>query len=396
MLALVRDTIEPAIVDAHQDDQKLIDDAMAAISQVNKDGAVTIGLLQDRAVDIRSDIDSHNKLVAEWKAASGAFSKSLDTYENAIEDKTKTCCEKQQAAVPDLEVVAPYAECDYTVNTAAQCRAAAKAALEAKVQAHFVAGSEKYQRLNAACTSKANAIPAVRNDLDAKDKHCDGKEKATREASAQIQLDLPQLLSEWNHAKDEFENSYAQSKVDYLNLKATVQQQEADRKAEWDSTQEIKCMLVTFQEGGTFDDAALASCKKNIDHSHLNIAYPDMIPALQWVLAPFDDLDSSKAFASICKQVEQADEDADKKCQIDEEPPKPVCKNHLDQPVLPPIDHGPQQSPGLCDGVCRSRRMMGFTSHGLPHAPVDALRLHPSVAGVSAAMLSGPGLIVSR
>jgi hypothetical protein len=356
MTSLITNEIEPSIIAAHKDDQKVIDLQMKQLADLNADEAVTLSLLQDRATELRSEIAAHNKLVDEWEAASDDYGDAKKKYEDMVLDKTTTCCKKQVAGVLDISDTPPYAVCNYAVNSAAECRASAKAALRAAVQAEFDQGDAKYEGLKTSCANKAVEVRNDHLDMTVKDAHCDGKASAATEKNNGINRDLPQLLEEFTKAKGRYEDTYALLKGKYESEEARVKAQEADRHNEWDSTQEIKCMLEEYKVGGGFNEAALNKCKEGVNHLHLVIVYPAMVPPMVWELAPFEELASAEAFKQVCETPEAADEDADKRCDIPDPNPKPVCSNH--HVIGAPLDGGAQPpAPAPADDMCEGQKV---------------------------------------
>jgi hypothetical protein len=362
MVDMVTNEIEPAIREAHAADQELLNTKMDAIVDLDKVTASTLALLHGRADDVRSEIKSHNDLAAEWEAAANAHLSAIAEYEKTVKEKTEMCCKKQQAAVPDLEYTPAYAVCDYEESNDKECVAKAVASLQKYISAKFAAGDKEYEGFKADCARLTADVEVDFKDMSVKNSHCDSVSADAKAKEALVNADLPQLQQDWDKEEKAYKSKYDAMSSDYNKEEAHVKNQEVDRKNEWDSTQEIKCMLQAYQAGGKFDDAQMAKCKNQVDHSHLVIVYPPKVPPLVWELGEFDDLTDTSGYYEHCAKEEKAIEDADKNCKIDPQNPIPKCEDHdldddahhehheehEDHEIEPPEDH---EKPMKCEGM---------------------------------------------
>jgi hypothetical protein len=333
---MITDEIEPAIKDAKESDQKLIDAKHQAIRDLNSITSQTIESLQSRASDIRTDIAAHNEAAAKWKGDAAAYGASIVSYEKTVTEKTTTCCKQQNAAVPDVEYTPAYAECDYPKQDSKHCVAEAEAAIDHAVQHAFEAGEAEYKSLTAQCASLTTEVSAARKDLDGKNEVCDAAAADTRAKASEINKELPEFYKAWNTAKSSYAEEYGDKTKDYADTMKVVKANEVDRNNEWDSTQEIKCMLSNYVAGGSFDKG-LEGCKNSIDHSFLAINYPATPAPLAWILAPFATLTDTTPISDDCDKEESVDEDADKKCDITPANPLPACVDGDEDEEHPPM-----------------------------------------------------------
>jgi hypothetical protein len=328
MVGMITGEIQPAIKQAAVADQGLVDAKMQAVHDLNEVSASTKQLLVGRANDLRAEISSHNKLAKEWKAQADAYVAQIAKYEKTVAEKTKTCCLKQDAGVPDIEYTPAYFVCDYTKFSGDQCIADADKELKHHVAKKLLAASDEYQGLKAKCTQLTADVKSNRADLDAKNGKCDSTASNCRAKASIVASDKPELEKDWANAKSEYERDWGKRKGDYQKTEQLVKSNEADRAQEWDSTQTIKCMLKNYQAGGKFDSASQKKCEQGISHAHLAMKYPKLPAALKWDIGKFDALIDTTGYRTHCDREENADEDADKRCVLTPQKPKPECKNH--------------------------------------------------------------------
>jgi hypothetical protein len=333
---LITNEIEPAIKTAKASDQKLIDAKHSAITGLNLETARTIDELQQRAGDIRADIETHNSLAEELKKYAADYSDAVKSYEKTVHLKTSTCCEKQNSAVPDIEYTPSFAECNYVNDDGMKCVADAKKAIDAAVQAHFEEGEALFKKLDAECKCFSAKVLSERKVLDLANQKCDSGVADCSAKKSEIDEELPEFSRDWDAAESAYGDAYKKATKEYADATKLVKANERDRNNEWDSTQEIKCMLTHYLDGGIFNQELLNLCKKDIDHSFLAINYPPVPAALVWKLPPFAKLRATGSYEKQCNHEEDADEDADKKCLLRKKKPLPECKTpgQEDAPVM--------------------------------------------------------------
>merc|ERR1711937_519008 len=301
MVKMVENEIEPAIKKAHSSDKDLIK-------------------------------SEHSALVTFGEAQIGVRDQLLQTGEDIEKDSlahnTDTCCDKQQAAVPGVEYTPAFAKCDYTAKDADGCTGRAEADAVAAVQSGFEAGLARYNALNAGCDTEAGKLAAATTDVEAKNAHCDDKASDARARKKDLDERIEQFDSEWADATGKYATEHKKLTDSYANAKTTVKKQEADRKDEWKSTQEIKCLLNNYKAGGSFDTAAMNTCKDSIKTEHLNMEYPADPEKVVWNKPTFTPLTDTTPYGEECHKTWNTDcekADAPGACSIKKTPPVPKC-----------------------------------------------------------------------
>lgn len=325
MIAMITDDIEPAIKEAHASDQEEIDAKMKVITDYNSVQKDKRDLLLETGDNIESDIQSHNQVALAWDQAAKAYLASISYYEETTKNKTDTCCDKQQGAVVATEYTPTFAKCDYTAADADDCTDRAESDVAGAVQSAFESGLSRYTDLVSGCTSMVGQQSDAKSDMDSKNQHCDDQEADARERKKLLDTQITQFDSDWAGAVSEYDAGIAEAEGNYTSAKTRVLHDEADRKDEWSSTEEIKCMLENYQAGGSFDDAAMDVCKQDVTVLHLKVTYPDIPARIEWVKPVFTDLTDWSGYATDCHKEEVADESADQSCSLVDTPAAPVC-----------------------------------------------------------------------
>merc|ERR1712022_51193 len=225
MIDMVDNQVNTAIKQAHHADQRAVTTSHETIVEYNKMYQEKRIMLDNELASTQRDIDRHNVAAQKWSNAATAFLNAIKKYEQDVSDKTHTCCDKQQAAKVATEYTPAYATCDYTSKDAGKCTDVAKANVAAAVQADFNHGLTRYKDLVKGCASYTETVAASLVDYNHKNNHCDDSQADCLERQTAIAL-----------KKKVFEK---------------------DRKNEWQSTQEIKCLLKAYVAGGTFDEATI-------------------------------------------------------------------------------------------------------------------------------------------
>merc|ERR1712072_196255 len=325
MIQMVTDDIEPAIKEAHAADQEELDAKMLIITDFNADQTTTRDLLLKTGADIETSINEHNAVALDWDDADKAYLAAIKHYEETTKSKTDTCCDKQQAAVVATEYTPSSAECDYTTATDGSCLATAQGAVADAVNAAFTSGLSRYNDLNAGCDSMTSDLAAAKSDMDAKNTKCDNHEADARARKKLLDTQIENFDADWANAVKAYDAGIAEAEGNFTTSRTRVQHDEADRKEEWASTQEIKCMLQAYQAGGKFDEAQMSICKGQIDTEHLVINCVPIPPRVVWTKPIFTELTDWSSYATDCHEEEQADESADQHCTIVGTPAAPVC-----------------------------------------------------------------------
>jgi len=328
MISLVKGEIEPAIKEAKATDQQLINLEAKKNEDLNTQAAGQIQVFEATAKTIRSNIAAHNRLAEKWAGVGAKHVKQVSSYEGAVLRKTKRCCEKRNAAVPDVEYTPPYAECDYDKSTAEQCLSTAASQLDAAIKSKFESGEKEYRELDKDCTRQGNLVKMERTALDKQIRQCDTAAADCKAKEDDVSKALPGFNTDWSNAHLKYKGLFRLNTLSYRTEKEKIEKQERHRNNEWDSTQKIKCMLVHYAAGtGKFDQKSLNQCNQKIDHSFLKINYPAEPPAQSWNKPKFATLTVTTESEKKCHLKEKADEKADEpdRCTIVPAKKPPHC-----------------------------------------------------------------------
>jgi len=171
------------------------------------------------------------------------------------------------------------------------------------------------------------------------------KFKVTAEITAkQVNRDKPTLLKDWAREKKKYRREYNKKSRQYRRAEERIKREERIRFREWDSTQEIKCMLRSYEKckhgssdcSGQLNRASMKRCTNKVKtqpkRKSLTIHYPKLADELRWRLRDFAGLVDTSGFSKHCSRTEKADElaDAPKRCRkgknFHKQKPKPVCR----------------------------------------------------------------------
>merc|ERR1711934_387705 len=324
MIDMVTDEIEPAINDAHAADQETLNVKMSAIAELNAGLESDVELLHGEADTVRKLIDDQQAAAAAWDSAASLFTQTQNNYHHTYDDQTDRCCQKDNSAVLDVEYVPAYVECDYTVPAGATCSKRARDAVSAIVTTPFTDGLVLYRKLVGECASLTADLAAADKDTDAKHLDCGRKKLAEKAASELASKEQARVQKQWDMTISYYNSNYTAMNTKYQKTKAVVKTQEADRKSEWEATQQIKCMLKAYEAGGTFDEATAEGCKEGIEVK-LDIGYPVEVQQMFPVLEPFEKQTNTSAYENVCTTRTPAPHYT---CVVREPRPYPVCDNH--------------------------------------------------------------------
>jgi hypothetical protein len=324
MIDMVTTKIEPAINDAHAADQENLNTQMEAIATLNDMLESDVADLNQQADNVRKLIDDEQAAAAAWDSAASLFTATQNHYLAVYDNQTDTCCQKDNSAVLDVQYVPAYVECDYTIPAGATCSKRARAAVSAIVTTPFTDGLVLYRKLVGECASLTADLAAADKDTDAKHLDCGRKKLAEKAASELAAKEQARVQKQWDMTISYYNSNYTAMNTKYQKTKAVVKTQEADRKSEWEATQQIKCMLKAYEAGGTFDEATAEGCKEGIEVK-LDIGYPVEVQQMFPVLEPFEKQTDTSAYENVCTTRTPAPQYT---CVVREPRPYPVCDNH--------------------------------------------------------------------
>merc|ERR1712010_41627 len=156
MVKLIESDIEPAINDAHRADQELLDTEMGKIQTYRDSIFAQQKILYAKAADIRKWIGEHNDLVVEWRDRAEKFQAARDDWTATHNNKTTTCCAKDNAAVVDVAYLEPYHQCDFKAPEADQCISKTTSSVQSYVEPYFTDGLNHYLELVKNCDYLGN------------------------------------------------------------------------------------------------------------------------------------------------------------------------------------------------------------------------------------------------
>jgi hypothetical protein len=325
MINMVQDEIEPAIQEAHASDQDELNLKHSAIVDFNTAYTEKRTNLYNEHASIQDDIDAYNMAAQVWDDAAKAYATSVTVYETTVSDKCDTCCDKQQAAVEAIEYTPAYASCDYTAPDAARCTKTAQSQVATAVKSDFAHGLKRYTDLVSGCSTMTDRVASTKADMDKKNDHCDDSQADCLAREKNIVAKKANFEAEWASVTSSYKTGIETLEKNYTDASDRVHKDEADRKNEWTSSQEIKCMLKAYLAGGSFDAAQMAVCQGAIKTSHLVVVYPVIPARVTWELEDYHDMTDYTPYVETCQIEEKADEDRDKHCSIEPTPADSTC-----------------------------------------------------------------------
>jgi len=222
MISMVTERIEPAINQAHADDQDILNDRMEEIKQLNDGLNDDVKLLNDQADVVRGLIVKEQKAAAAWDSAAALFTSTQNDYLVTYDNKTDTCCQSQNSAVIDVEYVPAFVECDYTVPAGATCSKRARQAVAGIVTTPFTDGLALYRRLLGACSGLTEDLDAADKDTTVKINDCQAKKRAEKAASDLASTEQARVQKEWDMTIETYNVNYTSHNAGYQHAKGVV------------------------------------------------------------------------------------------------------------------------------------------------------------------------------
>merc|ERR1719281_1174140 len=213
MIDMVTTEIEPAINDAHSADQETLNVKMEAIAE-------------------------QQAAASAWDDSAALFTKTQNNYLHTYDDQRDRCCQKDNSAVLDVEYVPAFYTCDYTKPAGATCSKRARAKVASIVTTPFTDGLTLYRKLVGECSKLTSDLGDADKDTDTKIDDCQKKKLAEDAASKLAASEQARVQKQWDETISYYNGNYTAKNTDYHHHKAIVVTQEADRKNEWQATQE--------------------------------------------------------------------------------------------------------------------------------------------------------------
>jgi len=307
MIGMVTTEIQPAITDAHQDEQADLNLQMSQIGQLNKALAGNVKLMRTQADIVRGLIDKQQAAAQAWDDAAGLFTHTQNSYLETYDAKTDTCCQKVNSAVIDREYTPAFKNCDYTVPEGANCAKDAAAAVAAIVTTPMTQGLTLYKKLQGECSGLTAELETADSTVNTNFKDC-GVAKSTEAAAAtEAENEQARVLKEWGIMMDFYNGNYTAKYTKYTKDEAKVKSNENDRKGEWKATHQIKCMLESYKVDGTFDGATADKCNGELN-IQLDIGYPEHIPRSKPATPEFEAQTDTSKYENVCDARTEAPE----------------------------------------------------------------------------------------
>jgi hypothetical protein len=329
LIKMVDDEIEPAIMEAHKADQEMLEADHTALVDLNEAYVGNRDALLADAASIRADQTSYNTNVGEWKAATEAYTLAAQVYTATYDHMNDICCQKDNAGVLDVVYTPAYYACDFSNDdTADNCITDADTSIAGLTVDHFSAGKTKYDDLFAKCNKLKDDFQLATTDLDNKDQACDGERDDTKNLEQKIAADRSTFDPLWAVTVSNYNGNWTQLLNAFDGTVSRVHHDEADRKDEWKSTQEIECMLKAYMRSGTFDNDELDSCNRDVTMTHLDNIYPTAPAKEHTVLPAWVEMDSYEDFKAVCEPANAPVLQAFT-CTVASPKPFPSCTNHV-------------------------------------------------------------------
>merc|ERR1712195_113782 len=301
LVAMITDTIEPDIRDT----------------------------IRDEALTVRKAQKYFNTVVGEWQVASVNYDKAKKQYEATHAKKEEICCEKAQAEVNDIVYTPSSYSCDFTDDAKAdRCVSDAQSSITALTQAHFTKGRNNYDGLVSQCAGLKTSTSTTLATMTRKDNKCDRVSTKAKIQKQSIDLEKKTLLSRFAELNTNFDTTWKQVTASYTKAQGIVRTNTDERKGEWGSVMEIKCMLNAYKEEGTFTESAEGTCKskKVTSSEHLKIDTTVKHAAKQeQAKLTFITMLSYSSFQHVCTIDAVISEPV---CVIPSAKPLPKCMNH--------------------------------------------------------------------
>merc|ERR1712072_602494 len=201
MVTMVNSRIEPAIKEAHHADQTQLNTKMAAIQ--SRDDAFTEAdkLLQQDADNVRALIDDEQAKSKVWENQAAKFTGAQDEYLSQYTTQTTSCCNRDNAAVLDVEYVPAYAACDYkNHDSSGGCSDRARKAVSDVVTSPFSEGLTLYRQLRGSCKKLSGDLDDAEDDTQKQFNTCGANKIAAVAASQLADSEQKRMQGEWDDA----------------------------------------------------------------------------------------------------------------------------------------------------------------------------------------------------
>jgi hypothetical protein len=207
------------------------------------------------------------------------------------------------------------------------------AAVKKYTEEPFRAGFARYNHWHAGCNNEKAQEIADKKSMDDHDDKCDDLQADVHARKNWLDNDREEIDQRWHKVTTEYVPLYKAKRREYTKNEVLVWDREATRKEEWKATQEIKCMLLGYQEGGSFNSKGMDECKSKVTTYHLIINYPKWVCRLNYnpVMPPYPKITDTSPWHEDCQAQEKPDNSPYENCKPASEHTAPECSNHINQ-----------------------------------------------------------------
>jgi hypothetical protein len=273
--------IEPAIKSGHNQDKLLLETIVGQAEDCDKMekstshdcGELKTSAEKDHAAYTSCTSDKDSK-VAELTDKNTTCSTDLEASATSV----GRWCGKKDEYPPRVRsnFTSCGIECDFSKYTAAECFKGA-VDMVAGLKDQFARQKQMYEANTELCKGATRRHSELEQrckrhaaELHSMDSMCDWHHsEACLEWGSYVTCVTKTLCSEYKTCRD-------QKDTDYAKAMTQVEQLVVDRKAEWTSTQTIKCALTTYQRNGSLEESDLDRCGLTIDTTWLDLHRVDM------------------------------------------------------------------------------------------------------------------------
>merc|ERR1712166_763155 len=208
-------TINTAIKEAHKADQGVLDSKMTIIKNLDEAFTVDLKTVNDAAKVAQNLIAKQQREAAAWEKSVNVFTKTQKSYLKTFKVMEGVCCERDNAAVVDLQYVPAYKECDYTRPQT--CAADAREVVSSVVDDVFEKGLELYLQLKGKCSVQVTKTKSLKKSTDDTIEACQEKKrtidkqaeasctaKESHVSSGKLNINYPAVIAKQNPVENKF------------------------------------------------------------------------------------------------------------------------------------------------------------------------------------------------
>merc|ERR1712166_5934 len=268
-------TINTAIKEAHKADQGVLDSKMTIIKNLDEAFTVDLKTVNDAAKVAQNLIAKQQREAAAWEKSVNVFTKTQKSYLKTFKVMEGVCCERDNAAVVDLQYVPAYKECDYTRPQT--CAADAREVVSSVVDDVFEKGLELYLQLKGKCSVQVTKTKSLKKSTDDTIEACQENKRTSKIAHNLAGEHQRGAEAAWEQTVPTYKKSY-DNRLGLYNKE---------------------------KKKGAIDKQAEASCtakESHVSSGKLNINYPAVIAKQNPVENKFAKRTVTDAYYDTCNQ----------------------------------------------------------------------------------------------